>query len=181
MARLAFLVVLALILAACATPAVYTDHDPGVNFSQYQTYYWRQKPESAPPLINQRIVAGIDAQLQAKGWRPAPAETADVVLAAHVASHREYTIDSFYDGPMWGGWGWDRYWGMSAGYRHARVRSYTVGTLVLDMFDARSKQAIWSGSAEGTVPRSPQKVNEHIDLAIGKMFAGFPPGSVPVR
>lgn len=176
--------VLTLTVAACATPRVYVDHDPAVQFGNYRTYSWREKPTAAPPLIQQRIVNAIDAQLRAKGWTLASGE-GDVALAAHVASRQEYELDTFYDDPYWGGWGWrggwDRGWGMSAGFRTTRVRAYTVGTLVLDMFDTKTRQAIWRGTAEGTVPKDPAKINADIQTAVTKMFAGFPPGSVPAR
>jgi hypothetical protein len=175
--------VLLLVLSACATPRVYTDHDPAAQFGQYHSYSWREKAEKAPPLVAQRIVDAVDAQLRAKGWTLAPAG-GDVVLAAHVASRQEYELDTFYDDPFWGGWGWRGWgpsWGMRAGFNTTRVRSYTVGTLVLDMFDAKTQQAIWRGTAEGTVPSKPEKLTADIQVAVAKMFADFPPGSAPAR
>lgn len=186
MTRLLTAVVLALALAACATPRVYTDHNPAAQFSSYRTYSWREKAEKAPPLVQQRIIDAIDAQLRAKGWSPV-ADGGDVVLAAHVASRQEYELDSFYSDPYWGGWGWHgwpgwrRGWGFGAGFETARVRSYTVGTLIVDMFDARTKQAIWRGEAEGTVKKDPAKLQADINAAVAKMFADFPPGSAPAR
>jgi hypothetical protein len=180
MTRIALVAASALLLAACASrPTVQTDHDPAAQFSRYQTYTWREQPEKAPPLVRQRIVAAIDAQLRAKGWTQAP--DGDVAIAAHVATREEHSIDTFYDAPMWSGWGWHHGWGIGMGYSRSRVRTYTVGTLVVDMFDARSRQAIWRGTAEGTVPDTPQGVNAAVDDAITRMFQDFPPGSAPPR
>ncbi|NUS39389.1 MAG: DUF4136 domain-containing protein [Lysobacter sp.] len=167
---------LTLLLAACAsTPMVQTDHDPAVQFAQYHTYSWRQKPQEGPALLMQRIVDDIDAQLAAKGWRQVP-EGGDVVVAAHVATRERNRVDTFYDAPMWGGWGWYGP-GWNAGFAHTTSTSYTVGTLLVDMFDAKTRRAIWSGVAEGTVPQSPVQVNQKLDEAVAKMFVGFPPGS----
>lgn len=175
---------LLLALAGCATPRVTTDHDPAVQFGQYRSYSWREKAEKAPPLVARRIVDAVDAQLRAKGWTLMPSG-GDVVLAAHVASRQEYQLDTFYDDPFWGGWGWrggwGPYWGMHGGFNSSRVRSYTVGTLVLDMFDARTQQAIWRGTAEGTVPAKPEKLTADIQVAVAKMFEAFPPGSATAR
>lgn len=179
----AAVLVLTLALAACATPRVYTDHDPRIRFDAYRTYSWRERAEKAPALVSQRIVDAVDAQLRAKGWTPVE-EGGDVILAAHVATHQEYELDTFYSDPYWGGWGWRGWgprWGAGIGYDRARLRSYTVGTLVLDMFDARTKQAMWSGVAEGTVPRNPQRLHADIQAAVAKMFADFPPGTLPQR
>ncbi|HSR65611.1 MAG TPA: DUF4136 domain-containing protein [Xanthomonadaceae bacterium] len=168
---------LTLLLAACAsTPMVQTDHDPAVQFAQYHTYSWREKPQDGPALLMQRIVDDIDAQLAAKGWQQVP-EGGDVAIAAHVATHERHRVDTFYDAPMWGGWGWHGPWGWDTGFAHSSTTTYTVGTLVVDMFDAKTRRAIWSGVAEGTVPSSPQQVNQKLDQAVAKMFAGFPPGT----
>lgn len=175
--RLAILGLL-LALAACSTPRVYTDYNPDAQFATYRSYSWRERPEKAPPLVQQRIVDAIDAQLRAKGWTLMP-DGGDVALAAHVASRQEYELDTFYSDPFWGGWYWRGGWGMRTGIDTTRVRSYTVGTLVLDMFDTRTKQAIWRGTAEGTVSKNPEKVNADIQTAVAKMFAQFPPGSAP--
>ena len=174
----------ALALAGCASiPAVQTDHDPTVDFARYQTYGWREKPTGGTALAMQRIVTRIDEQLQSRGWRQVPADDADVALAAHVATHQEHRLDTFYDGPMWNGWGWYGPWAwgpsMAMGYQRTRVTSYTVGTLVVDMFDTRSKRAVWSAMAEDTIPDTPQKINADIDAAVAKMFVAFPPGRAP--
>jgi len=174
--------ILALALAGCASiPAVQTDHDPAVDFARYQTYSWREKPAGGAALTMQRIVTRIDEQLQAKGWRLAPADSADIAVAAHVATHQEHRLDTFYDGPMWNGWGWygPWAWGPPMGYQRTRVTNYTVGTLVVDMFDTRTRRAVWSAMAEDTIPNTPQKINADIDAAVAKMFVGFPPGSTP--
>jgi hypothetical protein len=179
MKRLALIVASLLMLAACASiPAVQTDHDPAVDFARYRTYSWREKPTGGTALSMQRIVMRIDEQLQAKGWRLVAADSADIAIAAHVATHEEHRLDTFYDGPMWNGWGWygPWAWGPPMGYQRTRVASYTVGTLVVDMFDTRTKRAVWSGMAEDTIPNTPQKINADIDAAVAKMFVGFPPG-----
>ncbi|MGN6512602.1 MAG: DUF4136 domain-containing protein [Lysobacteraceae bacterium] len=170
---------LALLLASCAsTPTVRTDHDPAVQFAGYHTYSWRQKPQEGPALLMQRIVDDIDAQLAAKGWRQVP-DGGDVALAAHVATRERHRVDTFYDTPMWGGWGWHGPWAWGTGYAHTSTTSYTVGTLLVDMFDANTRRAIWSGVAEGTVPAKPEQINQKLDAAVAKMFAGFPPDTVP--
>ncbi|MDG6347189.1 DUF4136 domain-containing protein [Luteimonas sp. 8-5] len=171
----------ALAVAGCASiPRVQTEHDPSVDFARYQTYGWREKPSGGTALAMQRIVTRIDEQLRAKGWRQVPVAEADVVLAAHVATHQEHRLDSFYDGPMWTGWGWygPWAWGPPMGYR-TQVTTYTVGTLVVDMFDTSTKRAVWSAVADDTVPNTPAKINADIDAAVARMFLDFPPGKAP--
>jgi len=61
-------------------------------------------------------------------------------------------------------------WGNSS----ARVRSYTVGTLVVDMFDAKSKRAVWRGTASGAIPKTSDKATAKTQEPIDRMVASFP-------
>jgi len=178
---------LGLLLAGCASsPIVKTDADPSANFTAYHTYTWAQKPKDLPPLQQQRLVAAIDAKLQQQGWT----QSADgqVALVANVATREKQTLDTFYSGPTFAGWGWRNPWrmgpaaywgpgfgpGMGMGDATTTVDTYTVGTLVLDMFDTKTKQAVWRGSVSGDVPDSPQKLDAAIQAGVDRMFATFP-------
>ncbi|MGO4221186.1 DUF4136 domain-containing protein [Lysobacter sp. TAF61] len=173
-------------LSGCATtPAVFTDYDPGVSFGQYRTYRWAQKPEGYSPLEQQRLVAAVDAKLRERGWTQSTEAQIDIV--ANVATETRYSLDSFYSGPAWGGWGWGGGWGgwgccgggwgWGASYGSTTTRAYTYGTLVLDMFDSQSKRAIWRGIAQGTIPSNPQRQTTNMLASVDKMFATFPPGT----
>lgn len=193
----AFLVAVALALAGCAsTPVVFTDFDRAAQFGNYHTYSWSEENAGqAAPLMQQRIVEAIDAQLHAKGWNRTAAGSGDVIVSAKVAHRQEYRMDSYYPawgwygwggwgGCCWGGWGgwgpgWGPGWGYAGGWDTSYIRAYTVGTLSVDMFDARTKRAIWNGTAESTVHSDPAKQAADIDFAVQKMFAAFPPGSAP--
>lgn len=165
-----------LLLAGCASnPVVQTDHAAGTDFARYSRYAWREEPKTQSPLVRQRLIAAIDAQLQGKGWRKVSEAEADAVLAVHVASHDEHTIDTFYSEPAWGNWAWHGVQGVGAGPATTRVTTYKIGTLVIDMFDARAQRAIWRATAEGPVPETPEKINTAIDRTIPRMFAAFPP------
>jgi len=182
MTRLIPIVLATLLLASCAsTPTVHTDADPSANFSSYRTYTWLHKPseqQGVPPLAAQRIVEYVNAQLSAKGWTESP--DGAVAVVAHVATQQQQSLDTMYSGPMYGGWGWGPGWyGAGMGSATTRVRTYTVGTLVVDLFDARTKQAIWRGTASDTVPDDPAKGDALLRAGITEMFAGFPPGSAP--
>jgi hypothetical protein len=163
------------LLGACASgPFVHTERDPAASFERYRAYAWKQEPPIGNPLLKQRIVGAIDGELAGKGWRLVPEPEADVVLVGNVSARDEQTVDAFYDGTDWSGWGWSRQM-YPLGLRHVEVRTYKIGTLVLDLFDARTKRAVWRGEAEGTVPTSPARRDEAAMQAVHAMFADFPP------
>ena len=182
--RYVLVMLAALLLAGCASsPIVKTHADPSANFTAYHTYTWVQKPNDMAPLQQQRLVAAIDAKLQQQGWTQSA--NGQVSLVANVATREKQTLDTFYNGPTYAGWGWGNPWGMGPmanwgnpgwgmGNATTTVDTYTVGTLVLDMFDAKTKQAIWRGTASGNVPDSPQKQDAAIQAGVDKMFSTFP-------
>ena len=169
--------VLALIAAGVALSAVNakvtTDSSPSANFSTYKSFYWAHKPEGGSPIMMQRIVDGINARLQAKGWTLAEG-SGDVALAAHVSSSEKQSLDTFYSGTAMGGWGWRGWGGYGTGTATTTVRNYTVGTLVIDMFDARTQQAVWRGTTSGTLS-SPERTTKMLNKDLDNMFAKFPP------
>lgn len=168
------------LLSACAGPTIDTDADPAAQFSQYRTYAWKQEPTDAPPLVKQRIVRAIDAELQAKGWqRQDSGRNADIGIAAHVATEQKQTLDTFYSSPRWNAWGWHGGWGVGMGTARTTVHTYEVGTLVVDMFDLQNKRAVWRGTVSGTIPSSSEKLNQGVQEGITKLFEAFPPGSGP--
>ena len=56
-------------------------------------------------------------------------------------------------------------------------QDYKEGTLVIDLYDAKTKQLIWRGSAEDTLSEKEAKNEKNLDKGVAKMFKGFPPGS----
>ena len=162
-----------LLLSACSGVEVRTDHDHSVDFSQFTTYYWKGLPETANSLMNGRIVASVDGQLSARGWRKVPEQQAQTALAATVTTREGQRVDTFHDhwGPGPHGWGWG-----GPVRSTSRVQTYTVGTLVIDLYAVTSRNAIWRGTASNTLSNDPATTQRSIDEGVRKMFANFPPG-----
>ena len=51
-----------------------------------------------------------------------------------------------------------------------------MGTLVVDLYDAHTRQMVWRGVATDSVSDKPQKNTPRINKALQKMFAKYPPG-----
>src|SRR6201984_355123 len=151
---------------------VKTDFDPQANFSQYKTYSW-QTIKPANSLWDARIKSAVDAQLAAKGWTQVDSG-GDVCIVAIKTSQTERTLQTFYDG-MGGGWRWRGFGGF--GESTTTEQDYKEGTLVVDLYDAKTKQLIWRGSAEDTLSSKAEKNEKTLDQGIAKMFKHFPPHS----
>jgi hypothetical protein len=157
-------------LGAAFAQQVKTDFDHQANFSQYKTYSW-QEVKAADPLWNPRIKSAVDAQLAAKGWTQVDSG-GDVAIVAIATTHTERTLQTFYDG-MGGGWRWRGFGGM--GEATTTEQDYKEGTLLVDMYDAKTKQLIWRGSAEDTLSNKAEKNEKNLTKGVAKMFKKFPP------
>jgi hypothetical protein len=157
--------VLSAFAAVVLAQDVKTDYDHHANFSQYHTYYW-EKVKTTDPLWESRIKDAVDHELQAKGWQRV--DSGDVAITAVGSSRNQQEYQTFYDGL--GGWRWGGF-----GETTTQVENYPVGSLVLDFYDARSKQLIWRGVSSETLSNNPEKNEKKLDKAVDKMLEHFPP------
>jgi hypothetical protein len=152
---------------------VKTDYDRSAHFSQYKTYSWEQV-RTTNPLDADRIKNAVDAALAAKGWTQVNSG-GDVFIVALEITHNQQTLNTFYDG-LGGGWGWRRFGG-GFGEATTTTEIYKVGTVVVDLFDAKTKQLIWRASASDTLSNNSDKNIKNLDKGVDKMFKHFPPDS----
>jgi uncharacterized protein DUF4136 len=143
---------------ACAQN-VKVDFHQSAPFATYKTYAWAQGMPAASPFAEQRIHAEVDAQLGAKGLQPADGAP-DLFVATHVITqrHSELIVNEFG-------------WGLGGG----TARRYTVGTLIVDLYDAMTRQLVWRGVGSESVSVKPRKNAYRLFDALEKMFAKYPP------
>jgi Domain of unknown function (DUF4136) len=58
-----------------------------------------------------------------------------------------------------------------------QVKTDKVGTLVIDLFDTKTKNLLWRGSASDTLSNNSSKNIKNLDKGLDKLFRIFPPGS----
>jgi hypothetical protein len=174
--RLLFILIVAFASVSAVAQKATADFDPSGNFSAYKTYVWGEGTPARDPLVAQRIVAGIEAQMAAKGFTKASSlEGADVIIAYQTARDVETQLNTYSTGG-WGGWGggWG-YWGGGMGSTTTTVSKIPVGELIVDMADLKSHKFVWRGRATGTIKDKPENNAKLIDKALTKMFAKYPP------
>jgi hypothetical protein len=165
---------IALLFATASIAAqVKTDYDRSADFSQYKTYSW-EKVQTQDQLWVTRIEDAVNTALAAKGWTQMPSGGQVAIVAMDVTQNHQ-TLNTFYDG-FGGGWGWRRFGAGGFGDATTTTENYQVGTLVIDLFDAKSKTLIWRGSASDTLSDKSEKNIKNLDSSVNKMFDHFPPG-----
>ena len=161
---------LALLGRTAVAQQVTYDYDKTADFTGLKTYAWMNGTILRDELSHKRIVAAVDAQMTAKGFtRVSVGGDADVYVVYHVLLEQNLHVH-----------------GVASGYRvglsrtgTARVEEVLVGTLAVDLVDARRGVLLWRGMAtkEVDINADPEKRDKNINRTMGKVFKHYPPSS----
>jgi hypothetical protein len=181
-------------LGACTGLRVTTDSNPNASVASCHTYAWAQEhianlnEQSAfgNPLNADRLRVAIESNLAARGiQKAADRSPADCIVGYSIGSRLVADYDGGW-GVGVGYYGWRRGWGYGGwGYDDFYPYGRNEGRISIDVFDARSRQAIWHGSVEQNVvgltgPAAAAK----IDQAAAAIFTKFPvagPAPAPAK
>ncbi|MGH8226936.1 MAG: DUF4136 domain-containing protein [Steroidobacteraceae bacterium] len=194
-------VVLGSLLSACATgPVVRTQSAPNLDLSSYSTYDYVKQPGTDRgryrSFVTEYLEAAVDRQMQARGFTKS-AHDPGLLIDFHTQVRDKvrgywspgygwgwggggygYGFGYGWGGPAWGfGWGGPGWWGPGAGAYGGwgSIDTYSEGTLSIDVIDAKSHDAIWSGSAVSPVSRAAlEHPRASIDQEVGYIFEKFP-------
>lgn len=178
---------LALLVAGCAYQ-IRTRHDmdPTVDLASYATYAWISDDPLIPPksgegevsyvspIDDQRIRRIVNAQLEGKGYRKAAdREVADLIVSYGIG--REEKVEIYGTPGSYGPRAYPRGYGYGGWYGGSTVEvsRYTEGTLTLELFDRKTKQALWIGWGSKRVTDSEDR-EAVIQTAVEKILAPLP-------
>jgi hypothetical protein len=186
--------------SAAELDVVATAHEDSVNFGAIQTYVMPDSvveivpPESVatalpfPHQHDQLILDGVASHMEALGYVRLPtfdaANPPDVVLTVRGVAVQNTDIYVSY--PWWGYWGWYGWpccygpgWGV--GYPIVTGVQYDVGTIVVDMWDARRANdtaqvipAIWLAALRGLLEGPDADAQFRITRALDRAFSQSP-------
>jgi len=160
-----------LLVAACDVDTT-VDYDREFDFSTLQTYRWAGRPHpEITDLMHQRIVAAVDGQLQNAGLSQVEADP-DVYVTYFGDDNERVVVDTTHHGY---GYGPSWHWGGGFSSSTSRVRTYTDGTLVVDIYTADNRRHVWRGSVTGTISENPQKNEDLIKKGLARVFKKYPP------
>ena len=167
----------ALVLGLLLIPALslglklQNDHDDSIDFLNFTTYAWRDGSHAPNEALHGLIVRSIEVELARKYLRRIDVNP-DLYLTYHISA-QEFTIDTshwgYSFGPRW-------QWGGGMGKSTTTVQSYPKGTLVVDLWVAKTQRLAWRGVASDTLG-DPAKNAEKAQKAIQDVFASFPPAT----
>ena len=162
---------MAILSTSAAAQDVSYDFDKSADFSSLHNYTWVRGTPVNTEISHKRVVEAIETQLAAKGLHQADGRAnADVLIAYHAVFARDLAIHGMSSG--WGGYRLSR-------SGTARAEQVVVGTLVVELIDAKTGSTIWRGIAtrDVDVQASPEKREKNINKAAEKLFKHYPPTS----
>jgi hypothetical protein len=157
-------------LVACSTLRTTTDFDPRADFSRYRTFDVSSITSSGDDLLGRRIQAALETEFASKGLTESR-QSPDLLVVAHARVGHQTEIVT------WGsGWGWGRRWGGGPGLSYSTVEKIAVGTLVVDLVDAKNHELVWRSTASDAVDpdATPARREKSLTAAVSKMFETYP-------
>jgi hypothetical protein len=177
----------ALLFQGCTTGTqVRVDYDQKEDFQSLRSYAWapmtaeERQEKSRNSLTHERIQSAIDAHLAARGFQKVGEDQADFLVTHTVALESRTQVQTTQMSVGYGRYG--ARGGVGVGYGmplESTTYQYKVGTLIIDIIDARQKRLVWRGSGERTVSEdlSPEKRTEVINTTVNEVLSRFPPAS----
>jgi hypothetical protein len=150
---------------------VKVDYDKAANFGAIKTFSIKLGTTWGNEIQQKRVLDEFTQALQEKGWKLETAGKSDAEVMVHGASQTKHTLNTYYSGM--GGYRWG---GM--GTATTTDTEYRVGTLLVDIFDAKGKTLLWRGIAQDELSDKTEKNIKKLGKASDKLFKDFPPGSV---
>lgn len=151
--------------AAALGQQVSVNYNHDADFSQFHTYAWGSNNANAikDSILAQVAQQDINAAMQSKGLTLVQEnQNPDLLLTAN-GGMREQT--------SWNAWGM-RGWG--GGMGSITPEQNVVGTMIVDLFNAKSQELVWRGIAENTLDNKGSKNQEMVRKAVDKMFKQWP-------
>ena len=163
-------IAVAFALSGCggSSMQVNTDFDRTANFSAFKTYSWREGTKVPNPLMHDRVIAAVDAQLVKSGLQRVDSG-GDLTVTYHAATNESMDIQTFTTGGTYG------CWGGCMSTSSTQVRPVTTGTLIVDLVETSSNRMLWRGTGSDTVTGDPQDTERKINEVVQRMFSSFPP------
>jgi hypothetical protein len=178
MRRVAITAALVFAGAAAFAQDVKTDYDKSADFGAIKTFAVKIGTSWNNQISEKRITDEITQTLTEKGWKAVDADP-DALVLLHGATEKQKNLNTFYSGMGgYGAYGYRGWGGMGGmGTATTTVSEYLVGTLVVDIFDAKTKSLLFRGTASDEISDKPEKNIKKVEKASNKMFKNFPPGS----
>jgi Domain of unknown function (DUF4136) len=144
---------------------VSVNYNHGQDFSQFHTYAWgsNNNNQIQNSILAQVAQQDIDTALQGKGLQKVQeSQKPDLILTANGGMKQQTSYTA---------WGMR---GIGGGMGGISPQQNVEGTLIVDLYDAKSQSLVWRGIAQDTLSNNGNKNQQMVQKAIQKMFKQYP-------
>jgi hypothetical protein len=159
------------VVFACITSTIAIGQQVSVNFNhsqsfaQYHTYAWgsdnANKVQNS--ILAQVAEQDIDSALQGKGLQKVQEnQNPDLLVTANggLKEQTSYTAMGMR--------------GIGGGMGSITPEQNVVGTMIVDLYDSKTKSLVWRGIAQDTLNNNGNKNQQLVQKAVTKMFKQWP-------
>jgi hypothetical protein len=144
---------------------VSVNYNHSQDFSQFHTYAWGSgnANQVQNSILAQVAQQDIDTAMQGKGLQKVQeSANPDLLLTASGGLKQQTSYSA---------WGMR---GIGGGMGGITPEQNVVGTLIVDLYDAKSQSLLWRGIAQNTLSNNGNKNQQMVGKAIQKMFKQYP-------
>jgi hypothetical protein len=165
--------VLGLLFSSCSSISFGYDYDRNSEFAGYKTYKISEDSYQLPvdELNRDRIIRAVETEMGNEGFTKS--DSPDVIIDIQIKAHEEVQANATSSGVYGGRY----YYGGGFTTTDITYTKYVVGTLFVNMVDAKTEKIAWQGRATKTLEEnlSPEKREANINYAVRGIFTKYPP------
>lgn len=181
-----FLVLVAgVILSSCSSLTVVTDYDKTVDFSQHKTLEYYGWADNSDKILNrfdkERIEQAFGDEFEKRGFSQAEKGEGDVIVSLYIVTEQKtqttaHTTSTGGYGSYGGYYNYGPGYGWGGGNSTTTISDYdyTVGTLIISVYDAEKKELIWEAVGRGTVDDDPKSREDNVGKGAAKIMKDYP-------
>ena len=159
----------AILLCMTATIAlgqtVSVNYNQSQSFAGYHTYAWgsNNANQIKNSILAQAAMQDIDAALQGKGFQKVEEnQTPDLIVTANGGMQQQTSYTAMGMRGFGGGMG------------TITPQQNVIGTLIVDLYDAKTQSLVWRGIGQNSLSNNGGKNQQTVQKAVTKMFNQWP-------
>lgn len=183
------LLAIALLTYSCGSSIdVVSDMDKTYDFASIKTaeyYGWAENSDQILSKFDkERIEKAFGEEFKKRNISLAQQGQGDVIVSLYIVTEdkTQTTATTTTTGMGYGYGGYGGYYGYGPGYgwgggystTDINTYNYTVGTLLVSVFDAKKKELIWQSAGSGTIDENPEHREKNIPIAVKYIMAKYP-------
>jgi hypothetical protein len=144
---------------------VSVNYNRSQSFAAYHTYAWgsNNANQIKNSILAQVAMQNIDAALQGKGLQKVEEnQTPDLIVTANGGLQQQTSYTA---------WGMR---GFGGGMGSITPQQNVIGTLIVDLDDAKTQSLVWRGIGQNTLSNNGSKNQQLVQNAVTKMFKQWP-------